>query len=89
MPKDQEKRYIYAAQIVEKVAELIEEEITEEELLRGDNLTQFIHALSTIAPNLIYEGMTNNKVDNLAFNHIANRLVLQYSNITEKAKEVE
>lgn len=89
MPKDQEKRYVYAARIAEKIVALIDEEITEEELLEGDNLTQFIHALSTMAPNIIFKNITNKKTDDLEFNHIANRLVFQFSNMSpDKVKEV-
>lgn len=72
-----EKWIQYAALINDKIVELMQDELAEE-LEEGDNATQFFHALSTAAPCMIYGNMTGYKIDFLGFNHLANRLVVQY-----------
>lgn len=78
-----EKHLHYAAMLIEKVVEIFDEEseyhIDQEELLEGDNLIHFFHALANIMPNHLFNKFTGNNKDNLEFNHIANQLVFQYS----------
>ena len=38
----------------------------------------FIHALSNLMPNIIYNGLTNSNLNKLEFNHLSNVLILQY-----------
>lgn len=82
--EQQRKENEYALKLVAKIQELFDEDaegdsIDKDEFLDGDNATHFIHALSNIAPLLIYQKLTgDNNVDLLSFNHIANQLVFQY-----------
>ena len=55
--------------------------ITKEDLLYGDNLTHFFHALAKIAPAMVYGKLTGEEVNSLDFNHIANKLCFQYSTL--------
>ena len=44
--------------------------------------TAFTHAVATLAPMLVYEAITGKKVkDSLEFNHLANRLCMQFCKI--------
>ena len=79
----QPKYMTYAALISEKIGELIDEEISMEELQEDDNLTEFFHALANVAPNLIYGGIVGSNVNSLEFNHLANKLCFQYLNRSE------
>lgn len=45
----------------------------------GNNLTHLIHALANVAPNVVYRQLTGEEINNLDFNHIANKLCFQYS----------
>lgn len=82
--EQQKKENEYALKIVAKIQELFDEDaegdsIDKDEFLDGDNTIHFIHALSNIAPLLIYQKLTGDKnVDLLSFNHLANQLVFQY-----------
>jgi len=53
--------------------------IDREELIEGENLTHFIHALSNLAPSLVYTNITGDKKSSLSFNYLANQLFFQYS----------
>ena len=75
----------YASKILGKLSELLNDDssdffIDQKELLDGDNMTHLIHAVSNLAPTYFYSEMTGNKVNMLDFNHIANKLVIQYIN---------
>lgn len=80
-----EKQYEYANIIIAKIAELFDENsesdfhISHEELQEGNNLTDFIHALSNVAPCYIYSQITGDKKNELQFNHLSNQLIFQYS----------
>jgi hypothetical protein len=75
MAKEQEKWVGYAAQISDKIAELFEDELDINEI----DLTQFIHAYASAAPSVFFQKVTGQKVDDfLEFNHIANRLIIQF-----------
>lgn len=49
-----------------------------------DKATAFLHALANIVPCNIYKTLTQDEVDILGFNHIANRLVYQFTQKDEK-----
>lgn len=78
----------YAAKITAQLFELFNDEcenhIDISEMGEGNNATDFIHALSNIAPNLITTRLTGSMRTMLEFNHLANQLVFQYSQL-EKA----
>lgn len=80
---DLKNSFQYALKIESALLELFNEEnenhITPEELEEDDNLTDFFHALCNIVPCAIYNKTTGDELDHLGFNHIANRLVFQYS----------
>lgn len=44
-----------------------------------DKATAFLHALANIVPCHIYKKLTHDDTDILGFNHIANRLVYQFT----------
>lgn len=71
----------YTALIQHQILSMFEEGsenyIDPQELTEGDNATAFIHSLATLAPTLIYHRLTNENVDILSFNHIANRIIVQ------------
>lgn len=46
--------------------------------LKEEDLTEFIHALATVAPTVIYCNITGDNKNNLEFNHIANLLCFQF-----------
>ena len=83
---EKEEKWIqYAAKISGAIGELLENEdseyqIDKEELLQGDNLTEFFHALANVAPAHIFNKFTGSDKNYLEFNHIANQLCFQYSN---------
>lgn len=69
----------YAAAINDAIAQAFNEEtgIDPAELNDGDNLTDFIHAMATVAPNAIFNRLTGENKNNLEFNHVANQLCMQ------------
>lgn len=72
----QEKWMQYAAQINDKMVELLQDEIDIES--KDFDATQFFHALATACPTMLYNKLTNNSVEMLEFNHIANRMCFQF-----------
>lgn len=86
MEKD-EKWIQYSAKILGAITDMFDEEneyqIDKEELLQGDNLTEFFHALANVAPAHIFNKFTGSDKNYLEFNHIANQLCFQYSNKSE------
>ncbi len=85
---EQEKEAKYTFLIAGKLAELFDDDDLSEELQEGDNTTHFIHALANSAPNIVFQQITGKRMTNLDFNHMANRLVFQYSQKTGKTKEL-
>jgi hypothetical protein len=45
------------------------------------NANEFFHTLATKVPALIYAQLTEEEIDLLTFNHITNRLIMQFSKI--------
>ena len=90
MEENRKKTIQYAEQIVDALSELFsggDKEMDLEELSVGENLTNFIHALTNIAPTLIYNQLTGENINNLKLNHIANQLCFQYSATNKKEKD--
>lgn len=76
------KEMKYAALINDKVAELFSE--ADGDLsLKDLDATAFFHAFATLAPCFMYGKITGQQVDALGFNHIANRLIMQFSDVLE------
>lgn len=42
------------------------------------NANDFIHVLSTRVPQMVVAKLTNNEFDPLEFNHVCNKLIMQY-----------
>lgn len=81
--EDQETLVQFHSKIVEALREVINNEDSEnyipnDELTKGNNATIFMHALANTVPAYIYQRLTNENVDVLGFNHIANRLCYQF-----------
>ncbi len=79
MKNNKEKSYQYAAIIQVAIAELIEEHELLADFDDENNATAFLHALANVVPCNIYKKLTNDGTDILGFNHIANRLVYQFT----------
>ena len=78
-----EKYLQYAALISGAIGSMFEEDseyaIDQEELMKDDNLTDFMHALANVAPTHLFNGLTGDNKNQLEFNHLANQLCFQYS----------
>ncbi len=88
--KDLTKENQYALKIMEALAELFNEEsdlYIAEDVLKGDNLTHFIHAMANVAPTQFYNKITGDQKSILAFNHTANQLCFQYSKKIDRTEE--
>jgi len=86
MTKEEE----YSAIIISKLAEIIAPDsdsdmrIDLDDLLQSDeNATIFFHCLANIAPTYFYNEITNETINSLEFNHLANKLNFQYLNKPE------
>lgn len=81
--KKQSKSDTYAILIASQIGQLFEENaenyIDLSELADDDNATHFMHALANLVPTLFYNKFTDDPVNMLQFNHIANQLIFQYS----------
>jgi hypothetical protein len=81
--EEKEKTIEYAEKIIQALGVLFEENsdyfISQEELLEGDNLTHFFHALGNMVPANLYSQTTGEDINILDFNHIANKLCFQYA----------
>jgi Tfp pilus assembly protein PilN len=83
---DNDKSIQYAAQILEKIQELFEDESFVEELQTNDNMTAFFQALANTTPTQVYNKVTGEDLNTLQFNHIANQLVFQFSVLKSDAE---
>ena len=74
----------YAALIQRAVAEAIEnDEQVKEELMVEENFKHFLHAFSTVVPCHLFNSVSADKKNHLEFNHIANHLCFELSNIQD------
>lgn len=89
--KEKEKVLEYAVKIMGALAALFDEDsenvIDIEELQEGKNFTHFMHALATVAPYEIYYEFSNQVMEHIEFNHMANRLCFQYGRLKEDDQE--
>lgn len=85
MKNNKEQSYQYAAIIQGAIAEMLNEDsesdykISLSDFNDEDKATAFLHALANIVPCNIYKKLTQDDTDILGFNHIANRLVYQFT----------
>lgn len=80
---EEEKYLQYAAILSAKISEVFDENsenyISESELEDSDNATMFIHALANVMPCYIFNTMMDENKNWIDFNHVANKLIFQYS----------
>ena len=80
----------YASLILSKIGELLDDthesdfHLSLEELGKDDNMTHFIHAFATLAPNLFFNKVTGETKNSLEFNHICNEMVFQFIKINKE-----
>ena len=68
----------YSIKILSKIEDLIrEDEDLQSELGDEVNFQCFLHAISTMIPNGLYNGFTGDDLDNLEYNHLANKLCFE------------
>lgn len=76
------KQVEYTTKLLSKIQEIFEEdEQFRNELEESNNATDFIHALANIVPASVYGNLTNQDISLIDFNHIANKLCFQNSNL--------
>lgn len=69
----------YAINIGSAMTSLIaEDEELQEELQDTENFKALLHAISTIIPNRIYNQFSEGELDNLEYNHLANKLCFEF-----------
>lgn len=85
--KNQKKINEYTLKVTQALSQIFEDDskfsIDKEEFNDDANATALIYVISSLAPAYIYTEITGDKVDILAFNHIANRLIFQFANNSE------
>ncbi len=83
MKENNEKYLQYAGVITAAISSMFEEDsewvIDKKELMEGDNLTHFMHALANLAPTYLFNNLTGDDKNILEFNHIANHLCFKYN----------
>lgn len=87
MREEVKKQHQYALQLAEAISDVLSNEENENFIDQsefgedeGENLTEFIHALTTLMPSVIYSNITGDNKSALEFNHLANHLCFQYLN---------
>ncbi len=77
------KYFEYSAIIQSHLMEMFESEsrfhIDQMELVDGENMKAFLHALATVVPCQLYNEATKEETNHLEFNHIANHLVFEFA----------
>ena len=77
----------YALKLLSQIGEVFQEDcdnyISVEEMQDEDNATDFIHALANIIPTHFFNKLTGNESNMLEFNHMANALVFQNSQLKD------
>jgi len=94
--KKQLKYAEYAMKISAKIGELFDKygdsdfKIDLEELQEEDNLKHFLNALSNSAPCYVFKKITGDEeMDNLDFNHMANKLLFEFSHMKDEEESVD
>lgn len=68
----------YGIKVMAVLSELFDED--SDNYIESPDFTLLFHAISTVAPNVIYKKFTGDDRNNLEFNHLMNQLCFQYSN---------
>jgi hypothetical protein len=69
----------YTAKILGALQETMNNEDSEHFIdLREANITELIHVMTNIVPNLFYSEVTGEDINFLEFNHIANKLCFDF-----------
>lgn len=77
--KELPKEIEFAAKLLEVVADALSDDINDNHIeFSDDDMTEFIHALTNVMPTMFYNRITGNELNNLEFNHLANRLCFQF-----------
>lgn len=78
---ENKKRNEYFTKLLSAVNEVFNEDsenyIGINDLTEGENLTDFIHAISNLVPCYVYNKLTKQDEKLLGFNHISNTLIFQ------------
>lgn len=78
----------FAIKLLNKVNELFNEE--DEHYIEDSDLakytTEFIHAISSLMPNIVYGMLTGYELNLLEFNHLANKLIFQFLKVNNETK---
>lgn len=78
----------YAEKLIAAVKEVFNKEseyyIGVDEIRKGNNANAFIHALATLMPTVITNCLLTDSYDMLAFNHLANGLIMEFTKIKKK-----
>jgi len=87
------KEHQYASLISAKILELFDSEkegaIPDEDFNDNQNVTHFMHALANLVPTYMYFQITGDHKTGIDFNHLANKLVFQYSKLVEEPPKEE
>lgn len=80
-----EKHLEYAKKLISQIALIFDEDsenhIDTTEFEDDKNLTDFFHALANVVPTYYFNKITGQEKHNLEFNHMANQLLFQYSQL--------
>lgn len=91
MSRKNQKYLQYAGMITGAIGSMFQEDsewaLDQEELMEGDNLTHFMHALTNVAPTQLFNKLTGDSKNHLEFNHVANQLCFQYMKKVEEKEE--
>ncbi len=85
MTKSEEKLLNeYGAKVIQALLTIFDEESEYYIDKSSSDLTILFHAISTTAPNVLFNRLTGDNKNNLEFNQLMNQLVFQYSNRTSE-----
>lgn len=85
--EEQQRILNYTMKATAALAEIFNEE-SEHYIgeIDNDHLGELIHALATCAPNMLMSKAVGAQWNNLEFNHIANKLVMQFTHFTDESQ---
>ena len=77
------KHLQYGIAIVHQIHSMFQEDsenfIDLEEFKDSDNLTEFIHAIATVAPAFLYNELSGDNKTHIEFNHLADSLCFDFT----------
>ena len=90
-----DQQYQYAATILAAVDDMFHNKECqyyldlEDMMSDGEKVKAFLHALSTIVPNTIWNKITGQEKNNLEYNHLANSLCFEFSKREKESSDQE